>query len=239
MMWYDDAPDFLGAEKGQLHNSPWSGFGTFSASLIFSELDKESFKDFRSYKMLQAGHQTVVSYGFLGFSVMSFDGKKNNFDHLEENMFPYILEKKKRHWKRGYLGIFQIPILLLEFQGLIPFSNLAPQGRLRCGGRHRSPPRPQRPQRPQLRIWRTQLVTVSSCNFFNSPSKWSFSTNAAWSKSHQIPKLHGCICSMNKIKINTAWSASPPEAKLSWLQIQRDIMGYPMIQLSDGVPLQT
>jgi hypothetical protein len=45
--------------------------------------------------MLQAGHQTVVSYGFLGFSVMSFDGKKNNFDHLEENMFPYILEKKK------------------------------------------------------------------------------------------------------------------------------------------------
>ena len=131
----------------------------------------------------------------------------------------HIFWRKKRHWKRGYLGIFQIPILLLEFQGLIPFSNLAPQGRLRCGGRHRSPPRPQRPQRPQLRIWRTQLVTVSSCNFFNSPSKWSFSTNAAWSKSHQIPKLHGCICSMNKIKINTAWSASPPEAKLSWLQI--------------------
>lgn len=211
-IYHDDAPDFLGAEKGQLQNSPWSGFGTLSASLIFSELDKESFKDFRSYKMLQAGHQTVVSYGFLDFLWCLLMGRKTTLI-IWKKTCSHILEKKKRHWKRGYLGIFQIPILLLEFQGLIPFSNLAPQGRLRCGGRHRSP----RPQRPE--IWRTQLVTVSSCNFFNSPSKWSFSTNAAWSKSHQIPKLHGCICSMNKIKINTAWSASPPEAKLSWLQI--------------------
>ena len=107
-IYHDDAPDFLGAEKGQLQNSPWSGFGTLSASLIFSELDKESFKDFRSYKMLQAGHQTVVSYGFLGFSVMSFDGKKNNFDHLEENMFPYF-GGKKTPLKAGVPGYFSDP----------------------------------------------------------------------------------------------------------------------------------
>lgn len=118
---------------------------------------------------------------------------KNNFDHLEENMFPYFGEKQ-RHWKilkAGVPGYFSDPDPSLGVSRPHPFQQF---GAARSPELWRSPSVAEKKATAATaarNLLRTQLVTVSSCNFFNSPSKWSLSANAAWSKSHQIPKLHG------------------------------------------------